>query len=119
MKTFTFEHTTVDRVIDGDTIEVTVDLGFQIKYEFTIRFNGFDAPETRKLKGVTNAEIAHGKEAEAWLKHRIEGKKVKLITKKYEGDQEKYGRYLALVYIDGESVIDEMIKLGFHKREEY
>jgi micrococcal nuclease len=53
---------TLDRVIDGDTIEAYIDLGFKIRWKTVIRFKGFDAYETR---GVTADPI--GKQAKEFL----------------------------------------------------
>jgi micrococcal nuclease len=76
----------VVRVIDGDTIEVEVDLGFKIKHTTILRLSGINAPELRTPEGVA---------AKAWLVQRIEGKSVAVRTMKDK--KEKYGRYLALV----------------------
>ncbi len=76
----------VTRVIDGDTIEVEIDLGFKIKHTTILRLSGINAPELRTPEGVA---------AKAWLVQRIEGKSVAVRT--FKDKKEKYGRYLALV----------------------
>ena len=53
------------RVVDGDTVDVTVDLGFSIKYDCRIRLKGINAPESRtkdlkeKVKGIAAKERLH------------------------------------------------------------
>ncbi len=76
----------VVRVIDGDTIEVEIDLGFKIRQTTILRLSGINAPELRTPEGVA---------AKAWLVQRIEGKSVAVQT--FKDKKEKYGRYLALV----------------------
>lgn len=85
---------TVDRVLDGDTIEVTA--------KFKVRLDFIDAPETR---GV---EKPKGDISKQWLKKRIEGKGVKLDIKK----EDIYDRSLSVVYKDGVNINGEMIKLN-------
>lgn len=114
---FVFDKVMVDSITDGDTIKVTIDLGFNIKHSHTIRFLDFDAPEVKLYAGVTAAHKKRGLEVREWLKNRIEGSYVTLKTKKYDGDKEKYGRYLGLIYLDGICINHEMVKLGFNKTD--
>lgn len=116
-KLYTFEYVKVDRVVDGDTIHVTFDLGFNISHSTTIRFLDFDAPEIRLYSNVSEDQKERGLEITNWLKKRIEGKIVSVKTRKHSGDREKYGRYLGIIYLDGVNIIDEMIELGFEKTE--
>jgi len=82
------------KVIDGDTCHAEVDLGFDTKLTMTIRLYGINAPETRtkdlaeKKKGLTAKEA---------LRKKIEGKNVMITT--YKDKKEKYGRYLADVFL--------------------
>lgn len=83
----------VNNVVDGDTIDVAVDLGFNIFTNMRLRLNGIDTKET-------NSKIAEDRElaqkAKEFVIHKILNKKVLLETFK----PDKYGRYLANVYID-------------------
>lgn len=82
----------VNRVIDGDTIEVTA--------KFRVRMDFIDAPETRgveKSKGVITKQ---------WLKEQIEGKTVQLDVK----TKDMYDRFLSVVYQDGININGEMVK---------
>ena len=88
----------VNRVVDGDTIDVTVDLGFDIPQSARVRMMGIDTPEsrTRNLE-----EKALGLASKARLKELLKGKKVKIETSK-EG-KGKFGRILAdVITIDKE-----------------
>jgi len=104
----------VIEVLDGDTITVTIDLGFKLTYSTPVRFFGINAPEVHS----TNAkEKSDGLKAKAKLTELLAGKIVTLRTVK---PNDKYGRYLADVYLSGgglqeKSVNQQMIDLGFCK----
>jgi len=83
----------VDRVIDGDTFEATVDLGFKLKWTGIFRLHGIDTPETWRPK--SEAERSHGEKAKEFVKKLIDDKDITLITYK-EGI---YARYLADVVL--------------------
>jgi micrococcal nuclease len=92
---------TIIRVIDGDTVVASVDLGFHTHRVETLRvtyWNGakYDAPETTRRNGVTQAEKKKGLEAKAFAKELLPaGIKVKIKTK-YD-KRGKYGRFLAAI----------------------
>jgi micrococcal nuclease len=84
---------TVRRVIDGDTIDVDADLGFDVSIKLRLRFAGINTPEsrTRNLE-----EKALGKAATAFLKETLES----ADTVEFEShDRGKFGRVLATPYI--------------------
>ena len=88
----------LERVVDGDTIDVRIDLGFDIHHSARVRMMGIDTPEsrTRNLE-----EKALGLARKARLKELLKGKKIKLETSK-EG-KGKFGRVLAdVITIDKE-----------------
>lgn len=93
----------VIKVIDGDTVHVRVDLGFDVSIFETIRLTGVNAPERGKPGGA---------EATEWLRSKILNTTVRLVTVKDR--REKYGRYLATIYLPGEqtSVNDQLIAAG-------
>ena len=100
----------VVRVVDGDTIDVDIDLGFYtwIKKQ-RIRMVGIDAPETH------GAERDAGLTATVFLRNLVEGKEVILRTYKGRdgGDSRgKYGRWLGTIYLDGLDVNQHMIDNG-------
>ena len=83
----------VTRVVDGDTIDVNIDLGFNIWHKARVRMLGIDTPEsrTRNLE-----EKALGLASKARLKEMLKGVKVKIECAKEKG---KFGRVLANVII--------------------
>ncbi len=101
--TYTY-HAIVRRVIDGDTLRVDWDLGANIWLrDVPLRLLGVDAPE---LRGQTRqAGIA----ARDWLVSKLpEGTAVTIRTEK--GDS--FGRYLAVVWLGGENVNDQLVQAG-------
>ena len=84
----------LERVVDGDTIDVRIDLGFDIHHSARVRMMGIDTPEsrTRNLE-----EKALGLASKARLKELLKGQKVKIETSK-EG-KGKFGRILADVIV--------------------
>ena len=86
----------VKRVVDGDTMDVILDLGFDILYSCRVRLGGIDTPEsrTRDLD-----EKARGKLSKAFLQECIKGRKVVLKTK-LKDSRGKFGRVIAEVWAE-------------------
>ena len=82
----------VTRVVDGDTIDCIVDLGFKISIAERFRLYGVDTPESRTRD---KEEKKRGLAAKEFVKHRIQSQNVEIDVTKGQG---KYGRYLATVY---------------------
>jgi micrococcal nuclease len=101
----------VTKVVDGDTIDVDIDLGFDISFSSRVRLAGIDTPESRTKDLV---EKALGLEAKAYLKHAIDAAKTVVIKTEKMNSSEKYGRILGWLYLDGDtvSVNDHMINDG-------
>ena len=98
---------TVERVVDGDTIDVVLHLGFDIMYKSRVRLYGIDTPEsrTRDLD-----EKARGKMAGAFLTEAVEeGEKV-VIQTKLKDSRGKFGRILGDVVVDGININQLMVK---------
>lgn len=95
---------TVLRVIDGDTIDVKVDLGFRVLFETQVRFKGLNAPETR------GPSREAGLKTKAYVAEAIPpGTLIIINTYKVE----KYGRYLAeVLYMPGAKTRDEVAQTG-------
>jgi endonuclease YncB( thermonuclease family) len=86
------------RVIDGDTFEVLIDLGFGVSQKFSVRLDGIDTPETTTSKG---------KQAKEFVKDLIEGKTV-ILT---DCGNEKYGRARASIQLsDGKDLTQLLIE---------
>lgn len=96
-------------VYDGDTITLTIDLGFNIKKREKIRFYGINAPE---LKGV---ERPDGIISKTFLKSLIDDaiyKNKNIYLKTMKDSQEKYGRYLGVLFIDDLNVNLKLVEEG-------
>jgi micrococcal nuclease len=102
----------VHKVVDGDTIDADIDLGFDISLTKRIRLAGVDTPESR----TTDAnEKKLGLESKEWLKHRLEGAKDIIIKTELPDSTEKYGRIIGHLFINGEgsSLNNQMISEGY------
>ena len=97
---------TVERVVDGDTIDVVLDLGFDILYRSRVRLYGIDTPESRTRD---KDEKARGKMASAFLKEAIEGGDKIVIQTKLKDSRGKFGRVLGNVVVDEENINQSMI----------
>jgi micrococcal nuclease len=102
----------VENVVDGDTIDVLIDLGFDILFQSRVRLAGIDTPESR-TKDL--AEKALGIESKEYLKKHLKDAKSVVIKTEKMDSSEKYGRILGWVYINGdtESLNDKMINDGY------
>jgi micrococcal nuclease len=102
----------VHKVVDGDTIDADIDLGFNISLTKRIRLAGIDTPESR----TTDAkEKTLGLEVKEWLKKRLEFAKDILIKTELPDSTEKYGRIIGHLFINGEatSINNQMISEGY------
>jgi micrococcal nuclease len=108
--------TQIDKVLDGDTIDVTIDLGFDLYKKERVRVAGVDTPEkrTRDLE-----EKALGIDATNWLKEKLDstiaGDDELTVRTELHGGVGKYGRLLGWLYIgDGSlSLNEQMITEGY------
>ena len=113
---YNFRVTEINRVLDGDTIDVTIDLGFDLYKKERVRVAGVDTPEkrTRDLE-----EKALGIDATNWLKDKLEGandgEDELTIRTELKGGVGKYGRLLGWLYIgdDALSLNEKMIDEGY------
>jgi endonuclease YncB( thermonuclease family) len=103
------------RVVDADTVDARLDLGFGITMQQRFRIDGFDAPET--WRPINEVERGHGEKATARAIELLLGKDLIFITSKTAGI---YGRYGAQILLEDESDYAEvMIQEGFAKRDDY
>ena len=113
---YNFRVTEINRVLDGDTIDVTIDLGFDLYKKERVRVAGVDTPEkrTRDLE-----EKALGIDATNWLKQKLEdtidGEYELTIRTELKGGVGKYGRLLGWLYVGDEEVSlnEDMIEEGY------
>lgn len=112
----------IERVVDGDTIAVEIDMGFGIKYRAKLRFLDYDAPET--FRPSCAEEYAAGSIAKEYLKMRLKNfcgfdYKDHVILRTYKDKKGKYGRILARIFLNDEDLIQTMINNGMVKKEEW
>lgn len=102
----------ITKVVDGDTIDVDIDLGFNISYSQRVRLAGIDTPESRTSDKF---EKALGLESKEYLKYKLKDAKLIVIKTEKPDSSEKYGRILGWLYIDGDtvSINDHMIEDGY------
>ena len=113
---YNFRVVEVNRVVDGDTIDVTIDLGFDLFKKERVRVAGVDTPEkrTRDLE-----EKALGYDATHWLEDKLNGAIAGdddlVIRTELDGGVGKYGRLLGWLYIGDEEVSlnEQMIEEGY------
>ena len=107
---FSYRVDKVTKIVDGDTIDVMLDLGFDIKYKSRVRLFGIDTPESRTRDKV---EKKYGLLSKKFLQEQIKKSK-KVTIKTYKGDETgKFGRILGDVWIDGKSVNQTMCDKGY------
>jgi len=105
----------INRVVDADTVDASVDLGFGIIVTQRFRIKDYDAPETYRPRN--EAEKFHGKAATMRAVALLMGSNILLRSSKVPGI---YGRYGAEIQLpDGRDFAEVMISEGFAKKEEY
>lgn len=92
------------RVVDGDTVDITIDLGFTVTTKQRVRLAGINAPEHNTAEG--QAAIAFSKN---WFAANPTGL---VVQSSKPGAGDKYGRYLARIYLAGLCLNDDLIAKG-------
>jgi micrococcal nuclease len=102
----------ITKVIDGDTIDADIDLGFDISLSKRIRLAGVDTPESRTSDAN---EKKYGLQSKEWLKHKVENAKDILIKTELPDSTEKYGRIIGHLFINDQetSLNNQMIVEGY------
>ena len=113
---YNFRVTEITKVLDGDTIDVLIDLGFDLSKKERVRIAGVDTPEKR-TRDLEEKEL--GIDATNWLKDKLEGAIAGdddlIIRTELVGGVGKYGRLLGWLYI-GDSTVslnEDMITEGY------
>ena len=113
---YNFRVTEINKVLDGDTIDVTLDLGFSLTKKERVRIAGVDTPEKR-TRNLEEKEL--GIDATNWLKDKIKdtlaGDNELTIRTELVGGGGKYGRLLGWLYVgdDVTSLNEQMISEGY------
>ena len=108
--------TEIVKVLDGDTIDVIIDLGFDLYKKERVRIAGVDTPEKR-TRNLEEKEL--GIDATNWLKKELEdvlaGDDELIIRTELHGGVGKYGRLLGWLYVGDETVSlnEQMITQGY------
>lgn len=94
----------VEKVVDGDTLDISIDLGFDIWHRIRVRMIGIDTPEKW---------FDYGKVVKAYVQKSLEGKEITIDTTK----PDKYGRYLVEVRLGGfrDTFNQHLIDIGMAK----
>ena len=106
----------VTGVVDGDTIDVEIDLGFNISFSQRVRLAGIDTPESR-TKDLNEKKL--GLESKDWLKSKLKDAENIIIKTELPDSSEKYGRILGWLHIKGfdkslnQMMIDEGYACGY------
>ena len=113
---YNFRVIKINRVVDGDTIDVTIDLGFDLYIKERVRVAGVDTPEKR-TRDKEEKEL--GIDATNWLKEKLEstlaGDDQLSIRTELVGGVGKYGRLLGWLYVGDKDVSlnEQMIEEGY------
>ena len=101
-------------VIDGDTVDLSIDLGFNIHHKVRVRLYGVDTPESRTKNELEKAAGLKSKEfVKSWFDANLN-----VVIQTIKDKNEKYGRILANVYADenkSKCLNEELVSSGFAK----
>jgi endonuclease YncB( thermonuclease family) len=102
------------RVVDGDTVDAEIDLGFNMRNVDRVRLVGIDTPESR-TRNLREKQL--GLDSKKFLKDtiRLQKEPIRIHTTK-EG---KFGRILGTLYGDNDTNINELLILNNHARQYY
>lgn len=92
-------------VYDSDTCTLKIDLGFRVEHVIQVRLSGIDTPE------MNGPNKQAGLAARDYLKELLVDKK--FLVKTYKDKKEKYGRYLAEIFVDGKDVATMLREAGY------
>jgi micrococcal nuclease len=100
------------KIVDGDTIDVDIDLGFNISYTQRVRLAGIDTPESR-TKDLAEKKL--GLESKKYLAELLKVANQIVIRTEKPDSTEKYGRILGWIFLDGsnESVNASLVASGY------
>lgn len=99
---------TVDRIIDGDTYILRIDVGFRASVALSVRVRGLNTPE------LHGADRVNGYAARAEAERRLRAAQT-IVVETYK-DEQSFARWIGDVYVDGESLAEQLIAAGFGVR---
>lgn len=95
------------KVVDGDTVDVSIDLGFGVWIRERLRLSYIDAPESRTSNVL---EKKAGLQVKSFIEDKLSSGEFLLNTSK---SNDKYGRFMATIFIDNVSLNQELVDLGY------
>ena len=110
---YSYRVKSIVKIIDGDTFDCIMDLGFDVLLEARVRMYGIDTPEsrTRDLE-----EKKFGLLAKDWLGNHLNDSII--ISTELDNEKGKFGRVLGTVWAEGininEKMIDEHMAVRYH-----
>lgn len=93
-------------VVDGDTVDAAIDVGFTLTTIHRVRLLGVD---TEEMNDKDPVKRSHAMAAKEYMKLILLNKNVIIQTQKSDA----FGRYLAIIYLDGVCINEELIRLGY------
>ncbi len=102
------------RVVDGDTVDMETSLGFDLTLKMRVRLLGIDTPEIFSVK-KTSEEYRKGIKSKEFLESMIPKSKWVEVKIHQSSQREKYGRWLAELFVDGVNLNKKMIEKGYAK----
>lgn len=106
-------HATVVKVVDGDTVDLAVDLGYNVTFTDRFRLEGIDTPEVYGVK-KTSEEYKRGQKASTFAKEWVTGQEGRVLVRSAR-NRGKYGRWLATIYAadgEGKSLNVQLVESG-------
>tara|TARA_B100001094_G_scaffold330866_2_gene397261 strand:+ start:2277 stop:2705 length:429 start_codon:yes stop_codon:yes gene_type:complete len=102
---YSYRVKSIVKIIDGDTFDCIMDLGFDVLLEARVRMMGIDTPEsrTRDLE-----EKKFGLLAKEYLMEKLDGEEL-IVTTEVDNEKGKFGRILGWVWADGVNINNQMI----------
>ena len=107
---FAYKVRSIVKIIDGDTFDCILDLGFDVLLEARVRMAGIDTPESRTSDTV---EKKFGLASKEFLKHAIHEAQDIVIRTELDNEKGKFGRILGTVYLDGVNINEKMCNEGY------
>ena len=112
---YEYKVVSINKIIDGDTVDLTIDLGFNLHKTDRYRLAGFDAPET--FRPLTDKEKAAGEATKAHLAEIMPYSAGLLV--KTQKDTDIYGRYSCILYYSGSITTVNNLMLEYILKNNY
>jgi len=107
----------IENIVDGDTFDVNIDLGFDIWHKIRVRLLDVDTPECRINHGED--EKIYGEICKSIANRLFLGEKCVIKSvKDSKARTDSFGRYLVYCEVDGENIVDTYNNLGINKKHE-